>query len=280
MLRGRSPSGAELFGGAGAFSPQLVAESGRHGCPRAGQLTGSWCLCAHSEATVPTHTDFLTGTHFTRQDGRTPTSPNSPRCLPKTTVGPGPALWANALLRGPREGPGEQTSSTCVLGAWTPLKHRVLLRWPRIPWGSLVTGGSRGQRSPSPRALPSVSYTMGCMGFGAAFGLVRGPLPRPGTEDGLLPQHVQVQPCGWIWADQAGGAVTTDVLRPAGDPGPRGEQRPRVLGRPSSSCLSPGRAPAGGGCASRARPVNVRAEPMEETPPLSRGHSQRSLCLR
>lgn len=146
--------------------------------------------------------------------------------------------------------------------------------------GSLVTGGSRDQRSPSPLALPSVSYTMGCAGFGAAFGPVRGPFPRPGTEDGLLPQHVQVQPCGWIWADQAGGAVTTDVLRPAGDPGPRGEQRPRVLGRPSSSCLSPGGAPAGGGRASRARPVNVRAEPMEETPPLSRGHSQRSLCLR
>lgn len=157
--------------------------------------------------------------------GRTPTFPNSPRCLPKTTVGPGPAPWASALLRGPREGPGERTSSTCVLGAWTPLKHRVPLRWPRIPRGSLVTGGSRGQRSPSSLALPSVSYTMGCTGFGAVFGLVRGPLPMPGTEDGLLPQHVQVQPRGWIWADQAGGALTTDVLRPDGDPGPRGEQR-------------------------------------------------------
>ena len=111
-------------------------------CPRAGQLTGSWCLCAHSEATVPARTDFLTGTHFTRQDGRTPTSPNSPRCLPKTTVGPGPALWANVLLHGPREGPGERTSSTCVPSAWTPLKHRVPLRWPRAPRGSLVTGGS------------------------------------------------------------------------------------------------------------------------------------------
>lgn len=76
MLRGLSPSGAELFGGAGAFSPQLVSESGRHGCPRAGQLTGSWCLCAHREATVPAHTDFLTGTHFTRQDAHVPKQPS------------------------------------------------------------------------------------------------------------------------------------------------------------------------------------------------------------
>ena len=74
--------------------------------------------------------------------------------------------------------------------------------------------------------------------------------------------------------------MTTDVLGPDGDLGPRGEQRPGALGRPSSSCPSPGGTPAGGGRTSRARPVNVRAEPMEETSPLSRGHSQKGLCLR
>lgn len=129
--------------------------------------------------------------------------------------------------------------------------------------GSLVTGGSRDQRSPSPLALPSVSYTMGCAGFGAAFGPVRGPFPRPGTEDGLLPQHVQVQPCGWIWADRSACTkearwVSSAVLGLHS----RGLWDKEAPGESRSSVLANGpRDPLGGGNGSHKRHLSIVAAP-------------------